>query len=253
MFNLNLSKSLFFWGFANFRYEGTRHISSRLHRTYTHLLDNHRDHQSPPVYILFIRTTPGHEQPGNYESLQIVTNCLHYNDLQRRIRRDRGAAMRRDEGREELSRRVKETCKWIYITFMTATVIVCTVVIWIRRVSQRRGGERKGGERTAGREQRRVRPTLFHFTVDPVASFRSLELDLIKIRAGEALTPPIKSSNHSCLPASPSPLSENRYSVRERYPPSIGRGGRVYKGGTFCADLTDLPQINRTPVSRRLR
>lgn len=71
----------------------------------------------------------------------------------------------------------------------------------------------------------RVRPTLFHFTVDPVASFRSLELDLIKIRAGEALTPPIKSSNHSCHPPTPSPLSENRYSARERYPPSIGRGG----------------------------
>jgi len=146
---------------------------------------------------------------------------MHYNDLQRGIRRDRGAAMRRDEGREELSRRVEETCKWIYITFVTATVIVCAVVIWIRRVSQRHGSGRKGGERTAGR--RRVRPTLFHFTVDPVASFRSLELDLIKIRAGEALTLPIKSSNHSCPRLSAASLRENRYSVRERYPPSIGR------------------------------
>lgn len=50
-------------------------------------------------------------------------------------------------------------------------------------------------------EERAQYPTLFHFTVDPVASFRSLELDLIKIRAGEALTPPIKSPNHSrCRP-----------------------------------------------------
>jgi len=46
-----------------------------------------------------------------------------------------GAAMRRDEGREELSCRVEETCKWIYITFVTVTVIVCAIVIWIRRVS----------------------------------------------------------------------------------------------------------------------
>lgn len=112
--------------------------------------------------------------------------------------------------------------------------------------------ERRRRERKSGRKGRWAQyPTLFHFTVDPVASFRSLELDLIKIRAGEALTPPIKSPNHSPVPRPPSPppLGENRHSARERYPASIGRG-RVYKGGTFRADLTDLPQINRTPVSR---
>lgn len=70
--------------------------------------------------------------------------------------------------------------------------------------------ERKGGERTAGRGRgERVRPTLFHFTVDPVASFRSLELDLIKIRAGEALTPPIKSSATTL-----SPLPLRRHSAK---------------------------------------
>lgn len=118
----------------------------------------------------------------------------------------------------------------------------------------RKGGERTAEERKEGRKGREGEgaqyPTLFHFTVDPVASFRSLELDLIKIRAGEALTPPIKSPNHS-RPRPPQPLGENRHSARERYPASIGRG-RVYKGGTFRADLTDLPQINRTPVSRRV-
>jgi len=117
------------------------------------------------------------------------------------------------------------------------------------RLSERTGG---GGGGVAA-------PTLFHFTVDPVASFRSLELDLIKIRAAEALTPPIKSSNRSRLPvprrlsppspplewvAAASPFGENRHSARERYPAiDRGRGGpRVHKGEPFGADLA---RINR--------
>lgn len=63
-------------------------------------------------------------------------------------------------------------------------------------------------------EERAQYPTLFHFTVDPVASFRSLELDLIKIRAGEALTPPIKSPNHSRSLPPPRPLPPRRLSAK---------------------------------------
>lgn len=138
---------------------------------------------------------------------------------------------------------------------MTATVIArarninsACFVAARERASERK--RERGSEVAKERGAGGWRPTLFHFTVDPVASFRSLELDLIKIRAGEALTPPIKSPDYPRAPYYPHLLSLSAKTtispardVRHR------SAGTAYKGEALRADLTDLPQINRTPVS----
>jgi hypothetical protein len=92
-------------------------------------------------------------------------------------------------------------------------------------------------------------PTLFHFTVDPVASFRSLELDLIKIRAAEALTPPIKSSNRSRLPPPPSPRLWRRsrlLSAKTAIPPARDiQPSIALEEGPVYIRAQDLARTNR--------
>lgn len=143
---------------------------------------------------------------------------------------------------------------------MTATVITRARARYRNINSARFAAASRGkneGWWWSGRRRRGGADIISLYSRPSRESFRSLELDLIKIRAGEALTPPIKSlSNSSPLYLPVRPLvsrGENHRFTRERYPPSIGPAARRIKGETFRADLTDLPQINTTSgISRQI-